>query len=41
MAANVFALPPGVPFLEAVARAILKGNLPAPGGAPPDILSLP
>ncbi len=41
MAANVFTLPPGVPFLEAVACAILEGDLPAPGGIPPDPLSLP
>ncbi len=41
MPANVFTLPLGVPFLEALARAILKGDLPAPGGPAPDILSLP
>ncbi len=41
MTANVFTLPPGVPFLEALARAILNGDLPAPGGKPPDLLSLP
>ncbi|CCB63789.1 double-strand break repair protein AddB [Hyphomicrobium sp. MC1] len=41
MAPNVFTLPLGVPFLEALARAILKGDLPRPGGNAPDILSLP
>jgi ATP-dependent helicase/nuclease subunit B len=41
MAANVFAVPLGVPFLEALACAILKGDLPAAGGQAPDILSLP
>jgi ATP-dependent helicase/nuclease subunit B len=41
MAANVFTLPLGVPFLEALARAILNGDLPSPGGARRDILSLP
>lgn len=41
MAGNVFTLPPGVPFLKALARAILNGNLPTPGGAAPDPLSLP
>ena len=41
MAANIFTLPPGVPFLKAVARAILNGDLPAPGGAAPDLLKLP
>jgi ATP-dependent helicase/nuclease subunit B len=41
MAANVFTLPPGVPFLKALARAILNGDLPAPGGAAPDFLKLP
>jgi ATP-dependent helicase/nuclease subunit B len=41
MAANIFTLPPGVPFLKALARAILNGDLPAPGGTAPDLLSLP
>jgi ATP-dependent helicase/nuclease subunit B len=41
MAANVFTLPPGVPFLKAIARAILNGDLPAPGGRAPDLLKLP
>lgn len=41
MTAHIFTLPPGVPFLKALARAILEGNLPAPGGGAPDHLSLP
>ncbi len=41
MAPNVFTLPLGVPFLEALARAILNGDLPRLGGPAPDILSLP
>ncbi len=41
MAGNVFTLPLGVPFLEALARAILNGDLPKAGGRAPDILSLP
>ncbi|WP_045837228.1 double-strand break repair protein AddB [Hyphomicrobium sp. 99] len=41
MPANVFTLPLGVPFLEALARAILNGDLPTAGRQPPDILSLP
>ena len=41
MAANIFTVPLGVPFLEALARAILQGDLPAQGGKPPDVLSLP
>jgi ATP-dependent helicase/nuclease subunit B len=38
---RVFTVPPGRPFLQAIADAILKGDLPATGGAPPDPLSLP
>ena len=41
MAANIFTLPAGVPFLKALARAILAGDLPAPGGNAPDLLKLP
>ncbi len=41
MTPNVFTLPLGVPFLEALARAILNGDLPRPGGKAPDILTLP
>lgn len=39
-AANVFTVPPGQPFLLALARAVLSGDLPRPGGAPPDELGL-
>jgi ATP-dependent helicase/nuclease subunit B len=38
--ANVFTVPPGVPFLAALARAILAGGFPAPAMAPPDPLDL-
>ena len=38
---NVFTVSPGRPFLDALAEAILAGNLPRPGGAPPDPLDLP
>ncbi|MFA5955279.1 double-strand break repair protein AddB [Hyphomicrobium sp.] len=41
MAPHIFTLPLGVPFLEALARAILNGDLPKPGGQKPDTLSLP
>ncbi|SFV26264.1 double-strand break repair protein AddB [Hyphomicrobium facile] len=41
MPGSVFTLPLGVPFLEALARAILNGDLPAAGRTPPDILTLP
>jgi ATP-dependent helicase/nuclease subunit B len=41
MAPHIFTLPLGVPFLEALARAILNGDLPKPGGGAPDSLSLP
>ena len=41
MASNIFTVPLGVPFLEALARAILRGDLPAQGGKPPNVLSLP
>ena len=38
---NVFTVPPGRPFLDSVARAILAGDLPRPGGTAPDPLELP
>jgi len=41
MTANIFTLPTGTPFLHALARAILNGDLPVPGGRAPDPLSLP
>lgn len=40
-AARLFTVPPGRPFLPALARAILSGNLPRPGLSPPDPLDLP
>ncbi len=40
-AANIFTVPPGRPFLRSLASAILAGDLPAPGGSPPDPLALP
>ncbi len=39
--ANAFTVPPGRPFLEAVARAILSGDLPVRGGQRPELLDLP
>ena len=39
-ACNVFTVPPGQPFLATLARAILAGDLPQPGGAPPSALDL-
>ena len=37
----VFNVPPGRPFLDCLARAILTGNLLRPGGPVPDMLDLP
>ncbi|CAN1722700.1 ATP-dependent helicase/nuclease subunit B [Hyphomicrobium sp. 1Nfss2.1] len=39
--ARVFTVPTGLPFLASVTRAILSGDLPAPGGTAPDPLALP
>jgi ATP-dependent helicase/nuclease subunit B len=36
---NVFTAPQGTPFLRTLARAVLGGSLPRPGGAPPGDLS--
>ena len=41
MTARIYTVPPGVPFLDALAAAILAGHLPLPGGAPPGALALP
>ena len=41
MSARIFTVPPGEPFLLALARAILNGDLPSPGGAKPDPLNVP
>jgi len=38
---RLFTIPPSAPFLTTLARAILDGALPVPGGARPDPLSLP
>src|SRR4029079_19649700 len=36
-----YTIPPSAPFLSILARAILGGDLPLPGGAKPDPLALP
>ena len=41
MTARIFTVPPGEPFLLALARAILNGDLPSPGGKKPDPLNVP
>lgn len=41
MTNRIYTVPPGAAFLPALARAILSGNLPTPGGQAPDPLSLP
>jgi len=38
---NLYTIPPSAPFLTTLARAILAGDLPRPGGPKPDPLSLP
>ncbi len=38
---RLFTIPPSAPFLTTLARAILAGDLPSPGGLPPDPLALP
>ncbi len=40
-AVNIFTIPPGRPFLPALAQAILSGDLPRHGGAKPERLDLP
>src|SRR5258705_3228144 len=37
---RIFTVPHGTPFLWAVAEALLAGNLPLPGGRPPQPLEL-
>ena len=39
--AHVYTVPPGRPFLHALAASILRGDLPIPGGATPQALDLP
>jgi ATP-dependent helicase/nuclease subunit B len=41
MTARIYTVPPGEPFLKALARAILNGDVPTPGGPKPDPLNLP
>ena len=41
MTLRIYTVPTGVPFLRALADAMLAGKLPNPGGAKPDPLSLP
>ncbi|ODA67778.1 PD-(D/E)XK nuclease superfamily protein [Methyloligella halotolerans] len=38
---RLYSIPPSAPFLETLARAILSGDLPHPGGAAPDPFDLP
>ena len=38
---RLYTIPPSAPFLTTLARAILAGDLPTPGGMKPDRLSLP
>jgi double-strand break repair protein AddB len=38
---RLYTIPPSAPFLTMLARAILAGDLPIPGGAKPDPLTLP
>jgi ATP-dependent helicase/nuclease subunit B len=38
---RLYTIPPSAPFLTTLARAILAGELPVPGGAKPDPLTLP
>lgn len=40
MMPHIYTVPPGQPFLTSLARAVLSGDLPAPGGKRPDLLSL-
>lgn len=40
-APRVFTIPPGQPFLDCLARAILRGDLPRPGSGAPSALELP
>src|SRR5262249_22582015 len=38
---RLYTIPPSAPFLSTLARAVLGGDLPAPGGVEPDPLTLP
>lgn len=39
--AAIFTVPLGTSFLDEMASAILRGDLPRPGGTPPELLDLP
>lgn len=41
MAPRLYTIPPSSPFLTTLARALLGGHLPVPGGPKPDPLTLP
>jgi len=38
---SIFTVPPGQPFLDAIATAVLRGDLPRKGGTPTAVLDLP
>jgi ATP-dependent helicase/nuclease subunit B len=38
---KLYTIPPSAPFLSTLAKAVLNGDLPAPGGPKPDPLNLP
>ncbi len=40
-AVRLYTIPPSAPFLTTLARAVLDGALPSPGGPKPDLLTLP
>ena len=40
-AVRLYTIPPSAPFLTTLARAVLDGALPSPGGPKPDPLTLP
>lgn len=40
-APRLYTIPPSAPFLTTLARAVLNGDLPCPGGVKPDALTLP
>ncbi|MGA8690059.1 MAG: hypothetical protein WB662_09180, partial [Methyloceanibacter sp.] len=38
---RLYTIPPSAPFLTTLAKAVLNGDLPSPGGVAPDPLTLP
>jgi len=38
---RLYSIPPSAPFLTTLAKAVLNGDLPSPGGVAPDPLTLP